>query len=628
MKRPLFFVLFPAALLLTACSFSLAEDITPPPGSQQQPFSETQTPVASGPLYPLVAPNPADGDSIYLDKCAPCHGPTGQGDGAQASQLPNAPSPLGSPEVARRSTPADWYKIVTRGDLGRFMPPFPSLSERQRWDVIAYAYSLSASQESLALGQELYQANCAECHGESGKGNGLRAAGLNARLPNFSDQAFMAQKSAADFFTAISEGLPPEMPAYADELSENERWALADYTRWLSFAPAGQLAAQAASPVAIESEPAQPGETLPEGAGTITGSVINGSSGAPSAGSVVTLHAFDGMQVVYTETTTTQADGSFVFEEVEMPANRVFLATTELGEATYASNITTVSPDNRLLPLNITTYETTSDLSAIVADRLHIFLDFSNPGIVQVIELYIMSNQSNKTLVPEQEGGPVVRFPLPEGAANLQFQDGEIGNRYIETPGGFGDTMAVHPSTGEYQVLFAFELPYDRKLEINQPLNMPVQALIILQPESRIKVKSDQLEEEAPRDIQGIAYQIYSGGPLEAGDTLKLSLSGRPGASRTLLAAGSNDTLIIGLGAFGLVMIVAGVWLYRRNRNGDQQVGEEGEVIEDEVQEQDAESLMDAIIALDDLYQDGELPEEAYRQRRAHLKERLRELEK
>jgi len=39
-----------------------------------------------------------------------------------------------------------------------------------------------------------------------------------------------------------------------------------------------------------------------------------------------------------------------------------------------------------------------------------------------------------------------------------------------------------------------------------------------------------------------------------------------------------------------------------------------------------AESLMDAIIALDDLSRSGELPEEAYQQRRAELKAKLKEL--
>ena len=42
--------------------------------------------------------------------------------------------------------------------------------------------------------------------------------------------------------------------------------------------------------------------------------------------------------------------------------------------------------------------------------------------------------------------------------------------------------------------------------------------------------------------------------------------------------------------------------------------------------EEDSETVMDAILALDDLYQAGSIPEEAYRQRRAELKSKLKEL--
>jgi hypothetical protein len=37
------------------------------------------------------------------------------------------------------------------------------------------------------------------------------------------------------------------------------------------------------------------------------------------------------------------------------------------------------------------------------------------------------------------------------------------------------------------------------------------------------------------------------------------------------------------------------------------------------------ENLMDAILALDDLYKDGKLPEAAYLERRAELKQRLKD---
>ena len=39
-----------------------------------------------------------------------------------------------------------------------------------------------------------------------------------------------------------------------------------------------------------------------------------------------------------------------------------------------------------------------------------------------------------------------------------------------------------------------------------------------------------------------------------------------------------------------------------------------------------SEDVMDAILALDDLYKEGQLPEEAYLERRRELKARLKEL--
>jgi len=42
---------------------------------------------------------------------------------------------------------------------------------------------------------------------------------------------------------------------------------------------------------------------------------------------------------------------------------------------------------------------------------------------------------------------------------------------------------------------------------------------------------------------------------------------------------------------------------------------------------EDEDTLMDAIIALDDQFHAGNLPEEAYLERRAVLKEKLRKLE-
>ena len=219
-------------------------------------------------------------------------------------------------------------------------------------------------------------------------------------------------------------------------------------------------------------------------------------------------------------------------------------------------------------------------------------------------------------------------FSLPDGATKLEFQDGALGGRYIKTADGFGDTVSIPPGFGSYELLFAFEMPYDRNLELAHPVTMPVDAIVILAPEGDIKIKSDILQDSGVSDVQGTQYRTYSGGGLAAGDELRLTLTGKPSIGAPSLTTSSNTSLLVGLSVFGLALIMAGVWLYRRTRlNGaDSLDAEQALDSSDSADFETSDSLMDAIIALDDLYQAGQLPDEAYQQRRDELKRRLKEL--
>ena len=116
------------------------------------------------------------------------------------------------------------------------------------------------------------------------------------------------------------------------------------------------------------------------------------------------------------------------------------------------------------LPVQI--YDTTTSKEKVLTDRLHVFFDFSTPGKIQVINLFVISNLGDQVVTSAEPDGPVLEFQLPEGAENLQFQDGELGGRFVETQGGFGDRMSIMPGQGQHQVLFAYELPYIRKLNL------------------------------------------------------------------------------------------------------------------------------------------------------------------
>jgi hypothetical protein len=120
---------------------------------------------------------------------------------------------------------------------------------------------------------------------------------------------------------------------------------------------------------------------------------------------------------------------------------------------------------------------------------------------------------------------------------------------------------------------------------------------------------------------------MYSGGSFNASNPLAMELSGRPkGGSTNLLTGSENRTnLLIGAGALGATLVIVGVWLFRKNRTEEAEDEDEEEDLEAVSSDlpDDRDALMDAIIALDDLYKAGELPEEAYQQRRSQLKEKL-----
>jgi hypothetical protein len=161
--------------------------------------------------------------------------------------------------------------------------------------------------------------------------------------------------------------------------------------------------------------------------------------------------------------------------------------------------------------LTVTIFDTTTDQSDLVVDRMHVFFDFADPEQVQIVEVFVISNPTNKAIVAAEEGGAVVSFLLPEGAANLQFQDGSLGDRYLETPDGFADTLSVRPGTGDYQVIFAYNLPYKRKLDLSLPMSLPVDSAVVMLPDVGVKVKSDQLQEGGERDVED-EILMYSGG--------------------------------------------------------------------------------------------------------------------
>lgn len=82
----------------------------------------------------------AAGKKLTVDKaCNACHGDSGRGDGPGAAALNPKPADWTSAKVQQESDGCLFWKITTgRGA----MPPWASLSETERWQIVHYIRTL------------------------------------------------------------------------------------------------------------------------------------------------------------------------------------------------------------------------------------------------------------------------------------------------------------------------------------------------------------------------------------------------------------------------------------------------------------------------------------------------------
>lgn len=132
--------------------------------------------------------------------------------------------------------------------------PHDTLSEAQRWDVVAYIWQSNTTPDSLANGQELYAQNCAACHGEYGSGDGVFADDLSqageASVRTMNGTPGMAMQTPVDFIDPkrllgaspallqgkiLRGGMGTGMPMWGVIFTEDQIWDLIAYLYSFQF---------------------------------------------------------------------------------------------------------------------------------------------------------------------------------------------------------------------------------------------------------------------------------------------------------------------------------------------------------------------------------------------------------
>lgn len=182
--------------------------------------------------------------TIFASQCVSCHGADGLGT--------NIAPALNDPLV-REKTADELNRTITFGSAGTLMAGWSNaLSAEdisalvtliQRWDEVptgsipAPDVPIPTTAESIALGGDLYAANCAQCHGPEGQGT-QRAPSLNVR-------SFLTDTNDLAMEQIITSGVPgTAMPAWGTRMSASDIQAIVGFIRqWEPTAP------EVASPV-------------------------------------------------------------------------------------------------------------------------------------------------------------------------------------------------------------------------------------------------------------------------------------------------------------------------------------------------------------------------------------------
>lgn len=196
---------------------------------------------------PLFLRLKLDLDQAHPSDVVPTETPTA----ARAGGLPAAVT-LGGGDLRTQSPVQVWRALRKR-------PVNARLTDQQLWDEVAAGWRAATSQKRLAEGRQLYRDNCAACHGETGRGDGVMAkllatgpaagpaGGEHTGMPGMSGHGTVAPTDftnkrnmlgvSAAFLQGkiIRGGMGTGMPYWGPIVTESQLWALVDHLWTFQF---------------------------------------------------------------------------------------------------------------------------------------------------------------------------------------------------------------------------------------------------------------------------------------------------------------------------------------------------------------------------------------------------------
>jgi hypothetical protein len=360
------------------------------------------------------------------------------------------------------------------------------------------------------------------------------------------------------------------------------------------------------------------------GGGTIDGSLVDGTSGAPFPnGLVVALQSGQPSQSALA-TRTAAVDGTGHFQFANVPSDGTsYVVTINYGGVIYSSPVTAPANGSSSASVTLTIYEPTTTDTAIHIDSANwVFegIDIDNQQL-QILETIDVLNTGDRTYVGDHRGDPgsdtpgvlprTIRLLLPNGASDMTPAVGLDPGTLLPMANGYVDTAPVLP--GLHELAFTYMVAYaDGGAEIQKALPYPTTKLRFLAPDVGLQLQSDLLKAAGKVDVAGHSYVVYSGDQIPRDTNVTIDILGLPSTTAGRLDPGWLQ--LAGYVAIGLAVLAAlGFGLRALRQPAQYSVA-------------DRAALVTAVARLDDAYAAGQVEREQYQRERAELKQRLVEL--
>lgn len=446
----------------------------------------------------------AAGETIFLQNCAQCHGPTGDGDGpVMVAQNLSAPS-LSDPERVVQGSPADWFRITHDGRIEYLMPPWGNqLTDAQIGDVVAWIWHLSTSPDELAEGARLWA---------------MVATPLGDR--NWQTLALTTNHPAwAEAVTArLSEQQHP-VPT-AGELRLIQR-----YLQSLTLTP----------------DWANP---LRPGTGVLKGRIRQLSPSEPTEPpAAVRLQAQTEETVLGTYSASVATDGTFVLESVEPAPRILWTAQAEQANLDFESPPVRFDELGQAPELILDLYLPSATQEQLEVESLQLVLALSGNQLL-VGQTISLINTLPWVFTGEVETPgmlPVTaRIPIDPAAGEVTLAD--FGRARFTAEDGFVlDSAPIHPVSGRHQAVLGYSLPWplaDQRWR--QAWSYPVrQATLLIAEVPGLESEPAGFVQFGERELDGQTFTVWQAADLPNG-LLDIRFAG-PAAGRSD-AAGQQGT--------------------------------------------------------------------------------------